>query len=158
MWCEAIPNQIKGSNHSMNIPLLLHVFAVVQLNTCTYCFIQMMYCFCNYVHTLLSMPWRMLWRCVMFAEIKHLYIIVVKMYCHCAAMVTFNTAESFCCVSFSHERLPYYTHGVLWLRNRSTAHLLNELDCIKCLLAVGQINRNETLDLCWLLRGNLIFS
>lgn len=61
-------NQIKGSIHSMNIFIF---FACVscctndhKLNTCTYCFIQMTYCFCNDVQILVSMPWRMFWRCV----------------------------------------------------------------------------------------------
>lgn len=140
----------------MNIPpFLLHVFAVVQLNTCTYCFIQMMYCFCNYVHILLSMPWRMLSRCVMFAEIKHLSIIIVYIYCNCAAVWTLDTAESFWCVSLtSCDSWDLKTCTLITLRNHSAADFLIGLDFVKCLQAVGQINQTEmkTLNLRWLLR------
>lgn len=54
-------NQIEGSSHSMNIPLLAScVYCCTKnhkLKTCTYCFIQMMYRFCNDVHILVSVPW-----------------------------------------------------------------------------------------------------
>lgn len=54
----------KGSNHSMFIiPLISSCVCRCtenhNLNTCIYCFIQMTYCFCNDVHILVSMPWRM---------------------------------------------------------------------------------------------------